>query len=92
MILLIQLNNGKDTVDILFDKEGLEKLRNILNKDWKEPILKENGTYDIDHEHFTSKEWGGGELTPEFTSNDAYKIESAKISYIGENGEQFMTE
>jgi|688.fasta_scaffold343801_3 hypothetical protein len=92
MILLFQLNKENDSVDILFDKDGLIALRTILNKEWKEPICDKNEYYDFDHEHLTSKDWGGNELTPEFTSPEAHKIEAVKIVYVGEQGEQFLSE
>jgi len=90
MILLVQLNKDKSSIDILFDKDGLNLLREVINKDWQEPVSKGNNLYDLDHEHLTSKEWGGDELTPEFTSRDAHKIQSAKIVYLGEDGESIL--
>jgi len=42
MILVVQTNKEKDTVEVLFDKQGLELLRTVIKKDWYEPINKEN--------------------------------------------------
>lgn len=91
MILVVQKNNESDTIEILFDKQGLELLRTVINKDWYEPINVENELYDLDHEHLSSKDWGGNELTPEFTSQDSEKINSVKIVYLGENGETILS-
>lgn len=91
MILVVQKNNETDTIEILFDKQGLELLRTVINKDWYEPINIENDHYDLDHEHLSSKDWGGNELTPEFTSQDSEKINSVKIVYLGENGETILS-
>lgn len=91
MILVVQKNNETDTIEILFDKQGLELLRTVINKDWYEPINVENELYDLDHEHLSSKDWGGNELTPEFTSQDSEKINSVKIVYLGENGETILS-
>ena len=91
MILVVQKNNETDTIEILFDKQGLELLRTVINKDWYEPINVENDLYDLDHEHLSSKDWGGNELTPEFTSQDSEKIYSVKIVYLGENGETILS-
>ena len=92
MILLVQLSKENNSIDILFDQEGLHALRSILNKEWKEPIHNKNEYYDFDHVHLTSKDWGGNELTPEFTSPVAHKIEELKIIYVGEKGEHFLSE
>ena len=91
MILLFQLNKEEPSVDILFDKQGLEALRNIINKHWRQPIKKSSGLFDLDREHLSSKEWGGDELTPEFTSTDFEKIQSVKIVYLGEEGEAIIS-
>jgi hypothetical protein len=91
MILLVQLNEDKKSVDLLFDKQGLDFLKEIVNKEWKEPVRTENEFYELDHEHLTSKDWGGNELTPEFTSKDAHKIESIKIVYLGMKGESLLS-
>jgi hypothetical protein len=91
MILVVQTNKEKDTVEVLFDKQGLELLRTVINKDWYEPINKENNLYDLDHEHLSSKDWGGDELTPEFTSQDSEKIHSVKIVYLGTEGETILS-
>jgi len=91
MILLAQLDKDKTSIEVLLDEAGLELLRGIINKQWKEPHLNTSNLYDFDHEHLTSKEWGGAELTPEFTSSDAGKIHSVKIVYLGENGEALLS-
>ena len=91
MVLTAQLNNEKDSIELLFDKEGLDLLRKIINKDWYEPISKENNLYDLDHEHLASREWGGEELTPEFTSSDSNKIQSVKMVYLGIEGKSFLS-
>lgn len=92
MILLLQSNSENDSAEIIFDKQGLQLLRTLLNKDWKEPVQKNNEYFDFDHEHLASKVWGGEELTPEFSSPDSNKFQSVKITYVGENGEQLLGE
>lgn len=88
MVLLFQLTD--DSLEVLLDKGGLDLLRSIINKNWAEPQKKENGLYDLDHEHLSSIEWGGQELTPEFTSENAKEIHSAKIVYLGEEGRNLL--
>ncbi len=39
MILTIQKDKSLELIEILFDKEGLEFLRAVLNKDWSEPTI-----------------------------------------------------
>ena len=90
MILIFQINDNKNSLEILFDKEGLDLLKNVINKDWNEPLKKEKNLYDLDHEHLSSSEWGGTELTPEFTSKDAHEIHSAKIVYLGKDGKTLL--
>ena len=65
MLLTFQINDNQDSIEILFDKEGLDFLKNLIDKNWYEPICKADGLYDFDHEHLLSKDWGGDELTPE---------------------------
>jgi hypothetical protein len=91
MVLTFQLNNEKDSIEILFDKMGLEILRDIINKNWHEPISKKDRLYDLDHEHLASIEWGGNELTPKFTSKDSFMIYSVKIVYLGIDGEKLTS-
>ena len=38
MILTVQENNDRNSIELLFDKEGLNLLRNVINKNWHEPI------------------------------------------------------
>ena len=91
MVFVVQLDNTKDTLEILLDDKGLALLRNIINKNWHEPKMRKDELYDLDHEHLLSKEWGGGELTPEYTSEGVSKINSVKIVYIGEQGESIIS-
>lgn len=91
MIIVVQKNKEQESAELLFDKEGLEFLRNILNKNWYEPIKKEDGFYDIDHEHLASLDWGGEELSPQFTSQGAEKINSLKIVYLGLDPEKILS-
>ena len=91
MLLTFQINDNQDSIEILFDKEGLDFLKNLIDKNWYEPICKADGLYDFDHEHLLSKDWGGDELTPEFTSEDSKKIESVKIVYLGKNGKKIIS-
>ena len=86
MILTVQILDPDNTVEILIDADGLDFLRQIINKDWIEPIKNESNFYDIDHEHLNSKEWGGNELFTEFTSESAKKVHSLKIVYLGKDG------
>ena len=90
MILLFQSSSENDSAEIIFDNQGLHLLRTLLNKDWKEPVQKNNEYYDFDHEHLVSKELGGDELTPEFSSPNSNKFQSVKITYVGENGEELL--
>lgn len=90
MLLTFQINDSKDSIEVLFDQEGLCLLKNLLNKSWYEPIQKADGLYDLDHEHLLSKDWGGEELTPEF-SNVGSKVESVKIVYLGKNGKKLLS-
>lgn len=83
MIIIVQKDKKQESVEILFDKEGLEFLRKLLNKPWHEPIQKEDALYDLDHEHLSSIEWGGEELSPEYTSLDNEKVNSLKMVYLG---------
>jgi len=75
MILSIELNEDKDKVEILFDKEGLIKLRHALEK----IDLKNLGT---DHVHLMTKEWGGDELTSEVMHEGNTLINDLKLIYI----------
>jgi len=91
MLLTFQINDNKDSIEILFDKEGLDFFKSLINKSWHEPICKEDGLYDLDHEHLLSNSWGGDELTPEFTSDGSKKVESVKIVYLGKQGEKIIS-
>ncbi|MFM2362746.1 MAG: Immunity protein 32, partial [Bacteroidota bacterium] len=73
------------------DKEGLEFLRAVLNKDWSEPTIDNKELYDFDHEHLSSKDWGGEELTPEYASLDSQIIHSVKLIYLGVNGKEILS-
>ena len=90
MVLLLQIDENPNSAELIFDKEGLGLLRDILNKKWRDPISKGGNMYDLDHEHLSSKEWGGDELTPEFSSPDTKKIQTLKVTYVGEKGEEFL--
>ena len=91
MIFVAQLLREENSLELLFDEAGLELLKNVINKHWTEPIQKHNDLYDLDHEHLTSKEWGGNELTPEYTSKEYDKVHSIKIVYLGKNAEKLLT-
>jgi hypothetical protein len=91
MVFVAQLNKEHVTLEVILDDKALSILRNVLNKKWSEPIKNENGLYDIDHEHLESKEWGGNELTPEYTTEGFVKIEAIKIVYIGKAGDQLIS-
>lgn len=91
MVLYFQVNKEVNSVEILFDKDGLNLLRNIITKKWHDPTKRENNLYDLDHEHLTSAEWGGEELTPEFTSIDALSIQSVKMVYLGGEAEKLLS-
>lgn len=86
MILVLQLEKDKAAAELVFDKEGLTLLKEIINKEWKEPKELRSDAYDLDHDHLSSKEWGGDELTPEFTSKGYREIHALKIVYLGEEG------
>jgi hypothetical protein len=90
MIILVQKEKEQESAEILIDKEGLEFLRNLLNKDWYEPKQEKDGLYDLDHEHLSSKDWGGEELSPQFTSQSAEKINSLKIVYLGKDAGRIL--
>lgn len=90
-MLVVQKNKVSDVVEVFFDKKGLDFLRELINKQWYEPINKGSELYDLDHQHLLSKDWGGEELNPEFTSEDSYKIHSVKIIYFGVNGEKILS-
>jgi hypothetical protein len=55
MILTVELNRAKESVEIYCDKEGLELLRRRLE------VLSERGG----HEHLMTPSWAGTELTEE---------------------------
>lgn len=90
MILVFQLDS-ENSSEILFDQEGLNFLRDLLNKNWQEPQQNENNLYDLDHEHLLSNEWGGNELTPQFTSKGARRIDSVKMVYLGRKGKSLLS-
>jgi len=90
MVLTFQLNKEKDSLEILFDEEGHELFSRFINKKWEDPIPKENGLFDLDHEHLMSKDWGGNELTTEFTSKGKQMIHAVKIVYLGKEGESLL--
>lgn len=91
MIIVIQKEKEQESVEILIDEKGLEFLRRIFNKEWHEPKLGKAGLYDLDHEHLSSNDWGGDELSPEFTSDGADKIHSLKIVYLGKQAEKILS-
>lgn len=91
MVFVAQLNKDHDTLELLLDDKALALLRNVVNKKWHEPVKKEDNFYDLDHEHLSSKEWGGNELTTEHTTEGFTKIEAIKIIYIGEDGENLIS-
>lgn len=39
MILLVQLND-ENSIEVLFDEEGVNLLKNVVNKDWKTQLKK----------------------------------------------------
>lgn len=90
MIIVVQKEKDQESAEILIDKEGLEFLRNMLNKDWYEPKQAKDGLFDLDHEHLSSKDWGGEELSPQFTSQSAERINSLKIVYLGKEAEKIL--
>ncbi len=90
MIIVLQKTKEQESADLFFDKEGLAFLREVFNKDWYEPIKDEDdGLYDFDHEHLSSREWGGQELRPECSSENVEKIHSLKILYLGKDAASF---
>lgn len=91
MIIVIQKEKEQESAEILIDNKGLEFLRTILNKEWYEPKEGKDGLYDLDHEHLSSNDWGGEELSPQFTSQGAEKINSLKIVYLGKKAEQILS-
>lgn len=91
MIIVVQKEKEQESAEILFDKEGLELLRRLLNKDWYEPMQKNDELYDLDHEHLSSIDWGGEELTPQFTSHGAEKINSLKMVYLGKDALKILS-
>lgn len=86
MTLTFQITADKESIELFFDQEGLDLLKKIINKNWHEPMKLDNKNYDFDHEHLMSKEWGGDELTPEFTSENCSRVHAIKIVYIGRDG------
>jgi len=40
VVFTVQLNKEKDAIEILLDKQGLETLKEIVNKNWHDPISK----------------------------------------------------
>ena len=83
MTLVIQVDKQGSAIEMVFDKTGLEFLKNVLSRNWNEPVSKGNNYYDFDHVHFASKQWGGDELTPEFTSPGFNEIHAVKMIYLG---------
>lgn len=75
MILSLELNEGKDKVEIFVDREGLMRLKNLLEK----INLKESET---DHVHLMTREWGGDELTSEVMHEGNTLINHLKLIYI----------
>jgi hypothetical protein len=58
MILTFELTKDHNQIEIVFNKEGLTYLKNILEK------IHPDRTH-LDHVHLMTKEWGGHELTSE---------------------------
>ncbi len=74
-ILTLEFNKQAEFIELHFNKEGAEYLKNILTK------LIEND--EEEHVHLMTPDWGGNELDAkqQNTSNDFKLIHQLKIMY-----------
>jgi len=78
MILTCELNKEKNTVEIVFNKDGILLLKEILED------LSLNNKETISHVHLKTKEWGGNELSSNVMGENNSIINHMKFILIDE--------